>query len=80
VFKFHPIWCLVSQESRLRRKFLVGPDMYPLFWIYSAETGHILSNAGHVHQTVFHPTFDDCFERNLLTVSPIDPILLPLAS
>jgi hypothetical protein len=25
-------------------------------------------------------TFDDYFEHNLLTVSPIDPILLPLPS
>jgi hypothetical protein len=25
-------------------------------------------------------TFDHCFGRNLLTISPIDPILLPLAS
>jgi hypothetical protein len=29
---------------------------------------------------VFNSTFDDCFEHNLITVSPIDPFLLPLAS
>jgi hypothetical protein len=27
VSKFNPIWCLVAQESKLRRKFLGGPDI-----------------------------------------------------
>jgi hypothetical protein len=27
VSMFHPIWCLVAQESKLRRKFLGGSDI-----------------------------------------------------
>jgi hypothetical protein len=27
---------------------------------------------------IFSSNFDDCFERNLLTVNPIDPIILPM--
>jgi hypothetical protein len=46
----------------------------------SGETGPIRSKAGHVCQTFLVATFDDCFECNLLTVSLIDTILLPLAS
>jgi hypothetical protein len=72
--KFHPIWCLIAQESRLRRKFLGGPDIYPFFWIYPAETGHIWSKAGHVSRTVFSPTFVHCFDHILLTGCPIDPV------
>jgi hypothetical protein len=34
---------------------------------------------GLVRVGIFSSTFDYCFEPNLLTVSPIDPILLPLA-
>jgi hypothetical protein len=45
----------------------------------SDETGHIRSKAGHVHRTFSAAIFDDCFGRNFLTVSSIDPILLPLA-
>jgi hypothetical protein len=43
VSKFHPIWYLITQESKLRRKFLGGPDIYPFFWICPPETGHIRS-------------------------------------
>jgi hypothetical protein len=31
VSEFHPIWCLIAQELKLRRKFLGGLDIYPLF-------------------------------------------------
>jgi hypothetical protein len=34
---------------------------------------------GLVRFGIFNSTFDQCFERNLLTVSLINPILLPLA-
>jgi hypothetical protein len=27
VSKFHPFWCPVAQESKLRRKFLGRPDI-----------------------------------------------------
>jgi hypothetical protein len=33
---------------------------------------------GQVRSSMFSSIFDDCFERNFLTVSPIDPVLLPL--
>jgi hypothetical protein len=46
----------------------------PFFRIYPAETGHIRSKAGHVRWTVSAAIFDDCFDRNLLTVSLIDRI------
>jgi hypothetical protein len=32
--KFHPIWCLVAQESKLRRKFLGGSDISGNFTRY----------------------------------------------
>jgi hypothetical protein len=78
--KFHPIWCLVPQESKLRRKFFGGPDIYPFFWIYPVNTRHIRSNVRHVRRTTSAATFDDYFDCNLLIVCPIDHILLPLAS
>jgi hypothetical protein len=28
VSQFHPIWCLVTQESKLRKIFLGGPDIF----------------------------------------------------
>jgi hypothetical protein len=46
----------------------------------SSETGQIQFKAGHVHRTILAATFDDCFRRNLLTVSLIISILLSLAS
>jgi hypothetical protein len=46
----------------------------------SDETGHIQSNAAHVRRTFSTAIFGDCFEHNLLTISLIDLILLPLAS
>jgi hypothetical protein len=32
--KFHSIWCLVAQESKLRRKFLGRPDISGTFTEY----------------------------------------------
>jgi hypothetical protein len=34
VSKFHPIWCIVAQESKLRRRFLSGPDISDRFFGY----------------------------------------------
>jgi hypothetical protein len=45
----------------------------------SSETGQIRFKAGHIRQTILVAMFDDYFRRNLLTVSLIDPILLPIA-
>jgi hypothetical protein len=45
----------------------------------SGEAGHIRFKTGHVHRIFSASMFDDCFERNLLIVCPIDPILLLLA-
>jgi hypothetical protein len=75
VSKFHPIWCLIAQELKLRREFLTGPDIYPLFLLYIAETGHIWFKIGHVRQTVFSPTLVHYFGYILLIGCPIDPIL-----
>jgi hypothetical protein len=76
--QFHPIWCLMAQESKLRRKFLGGLDIYPLFQIYPAKAGLIRSMAGHVHRIVFTLTFVHCFGHILLTGYPIGHILFPL--
>jgi hypothetical protein len=46
----------------------------------SSDTGHIWFKAGLIRRAFSAATFDDCFEGNFLTVSPIDPILLLLAS
>jgi hypothetical protein len=46
----------------------------------SGETGHIQSKAGHVCWAFSVAMFNDYFECNLLTITPIDPILLLLAS
>jgi hypothetical protein len=46
----------------------------------SGETGHIQSKAGHIGWIFSVGMFDDYFKHNLLTVSPIDPILLSLTS
>jgi hypothetical protein len=78
VSKFHPIWCLVTQESKLRIKFLGGPDIYPLFWIYPITTEEIRSKAGHVHRTMFSLTFVHCFDHMLLTGCLINHIIFPL--
>jgi hypothetical protein len=80
VSKLHPIWRLVAQESKLRRKFLGGLDIYSIFQIYPAETGHIRFKAGHVRRTVFSPMFVPCFGNILLTECPIDLILFALIS
>jgi hypothetical protein len=75
VSKFHPIWCLIAQELKLRRDFLTGLDIYPPFLLYTAETGHIWFKIDHVRQTVFSPTLVHCFGYILLIGCPIDLIL-----
>jgi hypothetical protein len=87
VSKFHPIWCLLAQESKLRRKFLGGPDIYPIFLdisgrdrTYPAETGHIRSKVRHVCWTVFNPMFIHYFGNSLLARCPIDLILFLMHS
>jgi hypothetical protein len=43
-------------------------------------TGLVQSVSRQVRSCFFSSTFVHCFERNLLTISPIDPIILLLAS
>jgi hypothetical protein len=78
--KFHSIWRLVTQESKLRKSFWVDQTYLTLLSNISNETGHIRYRARHVCWTFSVVMFDDYFERNLLTISLIDLILLPLAS
>jgi hypothetical protein len=66
VSKCHPFWWLIAQEWKLWRKT----------WIF----GKFSVWTGQVRWTFSAGTFDDCFERYLVTVSPINPILLLLAS
>jgi hypothetical protein len=86
VSKFHPFWCPVAQESKLRRKFLCRPDIsgsstgYTRVPDISAETGHIRSKAGHVRRGVSAVMFIHCFCHILLTGCPIDTIIFPLRS
>jgi hypothetical protein len=80
VSKFHPIWCLVAQESKLRRMFLGGSDISDSFSRYIHQNRTYQSRDGHVHWTVFGLTSIHCFSRILLTECPFDLILLPLAS
>jgi hypothetical protein len=80
VSKFHLFWCPVAQESKLRRKFLVGRTYPARFPDISAEIGHIRSKAGHVRRGVSAATFIHCFGHILLTGCPIDPVLFPLRS
>jgi hypothetical protein len=78
VSKFHPIWCLIAQESKLRRKFL-GDQTYPaILPDISTEIGHIRSKVGYVHWTFSTATFDNSFGHILLTGCLIDPILFPM--
>jgi hypothetical protein len=72
--KFHPIWCLIAQESKLRRMFPARPDISGNLPDISAETRHIRSKARHVHWIFSAVTFDDRFGHILLTGCPIDPI------
>jgi hypothetical protein len=51
----------------------VDPTYLVLLSDISGETGHVC-------RTFLAAMFDDCFERNFLTVSLIDLILLPLDS
>jgi hypothetical protein len=74
VSRFYLIWCIIDQESKLRRKFLSGPDISGTF------IGYIQSKVRNVRWTFSTATFDDCFERNFLTESLINSILLPLDS
>jgi hypothetical protein len=80
VSKFHPIWCFIAQESKLKKSFGVDRTYPAILPDISSKTGHIRSNAGHVCWTVFSPMFIHCFGHILLTECPFDPILLPLAS
>jgi hypothetical protein len=74
VSKFHPFWCPVAQESKLRRKFLGRPDISGSITGYIRRTGHIWSKAGHVYRGVSAATFVHCFGHILLTGCLIDPI------
>jgi hypothetical protein len=90
--KFHSILCIVAQESRLERKGLVLNKNCAQFWMDRTSPGQFLDKSRTVpgglvrdwgrlvRIGIFSSTFDDYFERNLLTISPIDPILLPFAS
>jgi hypothetical protein len=92
--KFHLIWCIITQESSFERKcssFLQAVFItrvircqyrtpVPFYQTPVLFTGLVRSVTGQVRSCVFSSTFIQCFERNLLTVSPIDHILLLLAS
>jgi hypothetical protein len=73
VSRFHLIWCLVAQESKLGRKgsvFCATPvKVFNVTRPCPTGSGKITGRSG-----IFSSTFDNCLERNLLTVSPIDPI------
>jgi hypothetical protein len=89
--KFDLILCLLAQESKLWRKGLILCNNCEQFWV--DQTSSVLLpdksgtvqgrlvwlKGGQVQSNIFSSIFDDCFERNLLTVSLIGPILLPLA-
>jgi hypothetical protein len=58
---------------------------YAQFWVDRTSSALLHDKSGTVlgglvQTGVFSSTFDDCFEHNLLTVSPIDTILFLLAS
>jgi hypothetical protein len=57
VSKVHPIWCLVAQESKLRRKFLGGLDISGNF------TGYIQLNWTYPVQELICPL--DSFQPNV---------------
>jgi hypothetical protein len=57
VSKFHPIYCLIAQESKLRRKFLSGPDISGNF------TGYIWLNRTYPVQERICPL--DSFQPNV---------------
>jgi hypothetical protein len=90
--KFHSILCLIAQESRLGRKSSVLNKNCAQFWVDRTSPGQFSDQSRTglgglvrvwgrlVSVGIFSSTFDGCFERHLLTVSPIDSILLPLAS
>jgi hypothetical protein len=92
VSKFHSILCLIAQESRLRRKGLVLNKNCAQFLEdrtclsrFSDKSGIVPGElvrvwGGLVQVGIFSLIFDNYFERNLLTVSLIDPILLSLTS
>jgi hypothetical protein len=92
VSKFHFILCLVAQESRLGRKDSVLNKNYAQFWVDRTSPSQFLDKSrtvpgglvrfkgGLVRIEFFSSTNDYCFECNLLTISPSDFILLPLAS
>jgi hypothetical protein len=85
VSKFPSILCLVAQESRLGRKCSVLNNNCVQFWVDRTSPSQFPDKygpipGGLVRTGFFSSTFDNSFEDNLLTVSPIDHILLLLAS
>jgi hypothetical protein len=52
VSRFYLIWCIIDQESKLRRKFLSGPDISGTF------IGYIQSKVRNVRWTFSAATFD----------------------
>jgi hypothetical protein len=72
----------VSRSSRIKveKKFLGGSDIYPLFLdISGRERTYPVQTRTCPLDSSSAAKFDDCFERNFLTISPIDLILLLLA-
>jgi hypothetical protein len=92
VSKFHLILSLVAQESKLGRKSLILRKNYEQFWVDqtspvllpdksdTVQGGLVQLKGRQVYADIFSSTFDDYFEHNLLTISLIDHIFLPLAS
>jgi hypothetical protein len=70
VSKFHPIWCLVAQESKLGRKGSVFCTRIVNSFVVTRQ----------VRSDIFSSIFDDYFECNFVTICLIDPILLLLGS
>jgi hypothetical protein len=68
-----------TSTGQIRSLVLFSRTNLVLLLDISSEAGQVRSQARHVRRTFSVATFDECFERYLLTVSPIDFILLPLA-
>jgi hypothetical protein len=69
-----------TSTEQIRSLVLFSQTNLVLLSDISGEAGQIQSKAGHVRWRFSAATLDDCFECNFLTASPIDPILLLLAS
>jgi hypothetical protein len=79
VSKFHLIWCLIDQESKFQG-FCSSKTGGSGFESFSVKTGVFGFPNRIVRFCHISMTSDHYFGRNFSTVSPIDLILLLLAS